>query len=357
MRPDELKSKIVSLVNAGTPIHLRSQPGQAKSDTVNSLPSVLEEATGDKWGIITVHLALMDAPDIKGFLVPQKTDEGPISTYTKPDLVHQVESMLHNGKDRVMVFFDERGQSDALVQKAVAPILLDNRIGDYHFPEGTYFISASNRVADKAGVTKELTHLTNREIQLDFNIQIEDWVKWARSKKVHEMLLGFAMFKPGVIIQDKVPAVTGPYCTPRSYAAACRYLGGIAGDTGVIPTDELTQEIVAGSIGAAASSEMFAFLATREHLPDWQDILDDPMKAKVPPKNRIDAMFAVASMVISRTTADSVEPAIEYVTRLNLELQTSVIKQLVESLGSVAMNCTHVQKFIKENQALILGSV
>lgn len=357
MRPNELENRIVDIVNAGTPIHLRSGPGQGKSDTVQRLPEVLTAATGDKWALITYHLSLVDAPDIKGFLVPQKTDAGPISVYTKPDLITQVEKKLAEGIDRVIVFFDERGQSDPLVQKAVAPIILDNRIGDFFFPKGTFFISASNRVADKAGVSKELTHLTNREISLDFKVTIADWVAWAKQHGVHEMLLGYAMFKPGSIIQDKPPAVPGPYCTPRSYAAACNYLQQVVDAAGVIPIDELTQEIVAGAIGNAASQEMFAFLATREHLPEWEDVLADPLTAKIPPAARLDAVYAVSSMVISRADDTNVEVCAQYIGRLNLEMQTMIVKQLVQALGGAALNSPTIGKFVSQHRALILDSL
>jgi len=328
------------------------------SDTVNRFPELLSKATGEVWDIVTVHLALVDAPDILGFLIPQKTDEGPVAAYTKPRLISQVEEKIKAGADRVIVFFDERAQADPLVQKAVAPILLDHRIGDFFFPEGTYFISASNRVADKAGVSKELTHLTNREIQLDFEIQITDYVTWGREHDMHEMLLGFCMFKPGAVIQDKVPAVPGPYCTPRSYAAAGKFLNGIMDDSGIIPVSEAVQEIVAGTIGRGASAELFAFLATKEHLPDWDDVLADPDTAKIPPASRLDAAYAASSMVIARATPETLEQAAKYTSRLNIEMQTMIIKQLVQSLGAgVALNSPTINKFISQHRSLILDSI
>jgi MoxR-like ATPase len=317
-------------------------PGVGKTDTGRELPDILASHYGEEFGFVIQEATAQDGPDVLGFLVPVKdpqTGEA-IARYTKPDLIRKIEATgLPNG----IVFIDEIGQADNLVQKAYASLFLEGRLGEYTIPEGWFVIGASNRVEDRAGAVKPLSHFVNRQCRVDIDANIEDWLMWARQHKLHHMMTGFASFRPGVVMTAEVPAKPGAYCTPRSFTAAARFMSHLVTDVDEeLPNDIVTQQMVAGYIGEAASAELFSFLKTNEFLPTWKEILANPETAKVPPHDRLDAAYAAASLVTQQADGNTLEPAFLYATRLPVEMQTSVARTLA---------------FVAQHRALILNSI
>lgn len=356
MRLSEITKMIVPLYETHTPITLVGAPGIGKSDTVHQLPEILAEHYGEPFGHVTVEASCLDAPDVIGFLIPTKGENGEaLARYTKPDIIRQIEKTKCA---RGVLFVDEIGHADALVQKAMAPVFIGGKLGEYYIPEGWYIVSATNRIEDKAGVNKELSHFTNRQCRLEIESNIEDWMAWARNNKVHHMAMAFAQFRPGVVMADAVPAKPGPYCTPRSFTKAAAFLNNLLDDSeDEIPATNTVQSIVAGFIGAAASAEFFAFLKTREFLPTWDEILKDPKKAKAPPDDRLDAAYAAAGLITSKADNKTVDIAFTYATRLPIELQTSICRTLVQTMGGSALNAPAINKFVSQHKALILNSI
>ncbi len=360
MRLNQLTSAIPSLYATGTPVTLVGPPGIGKTDFVRTLPALLSAHTGHEFGLVVREATGMDAPDVLGILVPQKREDGvAVSCYTMPDIMRAVEA---TGLEHGVLFIDEVGQGDALVQKALASLFNEGRIGDYTLPTGWYVMGATNRVEDRAGVARELMHFINRQCRIDIEPDIQGWLRWARDTDIHHMLMAFANFRPGVVISDKVPAKPGPYCTPRSFTAAARFLvkaghaQGLRGDN-TLPDDEVTQGVVAGYIGQGASAELFGFLRVEQHLPQWADIVSNPMEAKLPPVDRFDAAYAASSLVIARGDADTLDAGFTYCQRLPVELQTMVVRGLVDALGGDALASPAVTEFIAEHTALVSDSL
>jgi hypothetical protein len=359
MRLSQFLKVIWPLYKTGTPVTLVGAPGIGKSDTVHLLPEILSSHTGHEFGHVTIEASTLDAPDVIGFLVPTKSADGSaVARYTKPDVIRQIDA---TGLDHGVLFVDEIGQADALVQKALAPLFIEGKLGEYRIPQGWYVVSATNRIEDKAGVNKELTHFTNRQCRIDIESNIDDWIVWARQHGIHHMMMAFASFRPGIVMSDAVPTKPGPYCTPRSFTAASRFLQEMASEDGVagseLPADILAQNVVAGYIGESTSAELFSFLKVHELLPTWDEIMKDPMKAKAPPEDRLDAAYAAAGLISSKATGDTIDKAFTYAKRLPLELQTSIARTLVQGLGGSALNSPAIAAFISEHRTLITNSI
>jgi hypothetical protein len=309
-----------------------------------------------EFGHITVEASTLDAPDVIGFLVPTKSETGEaVARYTKPDIIRQIQA---TGLEHGVLFIDEIGQADNLVQKSLAPLFIEGKLGEYRIPEGWYVVSATNRLEDKAGVNRELTHFTNRQCRIEIDSNIDDWMVWAREHEVHHMMMAFANFRPGVVMIDKVPSKAGPYCTPRSFTAAAKYLAELLDDDeDEIPADSISQSIVSGYIGEGAGAELFAFLKVHNLLPTWKEIIANPDKAKAPPKDRLDAAYAAAGLIAAKADPTTVDKGFQYATRLPIELQTSIAKTLVTTMGGAALNSPAIAKFVSEHKALILTSI
>lgn len=353
-----LKSTIPLYENRAA-IHYKSPPGVGKSDTVKQQHELLEKTYGEEFGLTTVYLTSYDAPDIRGFAVPHKNPDGSaVTVFTKSPILTAIEA---TGLQRGILYLDERDQSDAIVQKAIAPTVYDRTIGDGKLPDGWWVISSSNRMSDRAGVVRPPMHLINREVILDIDFDVDGWAAWATNHGVHPMMVAFGRSRPGQLSVDELPRDPVQFCSPRSATRAGHYLAQIAGvnadgDPNMhLPDDDTTQQIIQGYVGKAAAAEMFGFFKVANELPDKNEILNSPQTAKLP--DRMDAQYAAMQMCIHHADADTVNPLFEYITRLSLELQTSAAKTLIEKSEGVLLNSEALTKFIRENRALVINTM
>ena len=172
------------------------------------------------------------------------------------------------------------------------------------------------------------------------------------------MYITFAERRPDVVFSnDPVKDVNKPRCTSRSLTEAGKYHTMGLGDTMALPSDAVTQAIVAGHVGDAAAAQMFAFFKVADELPEIAEMESTPMLAKVPSAERIDAHFAAAQMVVYHANKDNVDNLFTYATRLNKELQTTIAKQLLAKGGGSLLNSKVLGKWIVENPALITNSL
>ncbi len=86
-------------------------------------------------------------------------------------------------------------------------------------------------------------------------------------------------------------------------------------------------------------------------------MLNNPEKVKLPPGDRIDAQYAVASMCTHYADAKNVDKLWVVIERLVKELQTSAALTMIEKSGGVLMNSKSLGDWITQNRALIVGSL
>lgn len=359
---------LVALYKSKTTLELIGPPGIGKSSVIRQFPSILSEALGIEMPPISpkpewrteILLPSVDAPDVRGFMVPTKDEGGRmVARYTRPALIpsHEVLAKYEHG----IQFYDESNQADPIVTKGMAPMYLEQTLGEYSLPEGWWVVTASNRMSDRAGVVKEPMHVVNRKRKIYIQPDIVGLLEWMRDNGVHPMGIAFAKANPGVIFTEAVPADPRPFCTPRSFVSAMRFIQEVAGDSMVLPTDHVTQECVEGDIGSAAST-FFGYIKVAEHLPTIDEILKAPDRAKLPPNGRLDAAFAAREMCIHHVTSETVDPIWTYVMRLPRELQVSTAKILLDTKNSkgravgTLLNSKNFSKWVADNRALIVAT-
>jgi energy-coupling factor transporter ATP-binding protein EcfA2 len=361
MRILDMLKMVPHWYEAGTSIHLIGPPGCGKSDVTQLFPEILSKKYKEKFGYFEVLVPGIDAPDVRGFLVPTKDPKTGQATsfFTRPPILPSEEYLKEH--PRGILVLDERNAGDLLTQKALAPLVLWKRLGEYSLPPGWLIISCSNRIADRAGVIKPPTHLVNRECTIPLTPDVTSWAVWAEQRGMHPMGVAFAKKFPGVVFTDAVPKDDGPFCTPRSFTAALTMLTNMAGKDAKgnfnmeLPNDTLTQESVAGNVGAGSSAQMFAFFKLHDQLPDLEDIEKDPSKAKCP--QSLDAAYAAAQLCIHYAKSSNVDKLWEYCERLPKEIQTSTAKSLIHSSGGVLLNSKRLSKWIAANRALVVATM
>lgn len=361
MRLLDLTKNAPVLYKSGTAIHLVGPPGVGKSDCIkNEFRMALENAhNGEAFGFHDVLLPTVDAPDLRGFLLPTKDKDGHPSSFFTRSAVLPTKEYLQEFPRGIMVM-DERSSADLLTQKASAPAVLWKRFGEEYLPEGWLIMSASNRVEDRAGVIKPPTHLVNRERTIPIEGDVLSWAIWAEDHGVHPMLIAFAKKMPGVVFSETVPKTDGAFCTPRSYVAAANLLSIVAGKDADgnpnmdIPQSGIVSEMVAGDIGAGACAQLMSFLKVADQLPTIQEILADPAKAACP--TDLSAAYAAAQMILHYGKPDTIDKLWTYTERLPKEMQTTTAKQLVAKGAGALLNSKALSVWISKNRALINAS-
>ena len=360
MKLKDLANEFVNLYKAGVTIHLVGAPGIGKSEINRDSVDMISDKIGHKLGYVEVLCTAIDAPDVLGFLVPSKREDGqPVSTYTMPNIIAKVQA---TGLSHGIINLEEFAQADQLTQKALAQLINDHGIGEHKLPEGWFITMSSNRAKDKSGANKMLAHIMNRVVTLEIESDLDSFMEWYERNMKHPMGGAFARARPGVIFTNEVPQHEKPYATPRSFVRAMDYLAMLAGDEpdGTpkmnLPSTPVAQEVVAGLVGDGAAAELFAFLKVANELPTLQEILDDPENAKLPDEARLDAQYAAMQLLIHHVDNNNVDKLFAYGRRLNLELQVSMVRSFISKTGGACMNSTYLSEFIAENRDLIIGS-
>lgn len=360
MKLNELVKSAGALYKSGTALHLIGPPGVGKSDVIrHELRTALSDMYNEEFGFHDILLPTIDAPDIRGFLVPTKDAQGVATSFFTRSAVLPSRAYLAQHPRGIMLL-DERNAADMLTQKAVAPAVLDKRFGEEQLPAGWWVISASNRVEDKSGVIKPPRHLVNRERTIPIDPSVDAWATWAEEKGLHPMLVAFAKRNPGVVFSNSVPAADGPFCTPRSFVSAARLLTEVAGvdvdgnPNMDIQVNDVIQQAVAGDVGDGASAQLFGFLKIADQLPTIQEIEADPKKAKCP--TDLSAAYAAAQICLHYADAKRIDKLWAYCERLPKELQVSAAKSLIDKGGGTLLNSQALNKWITQNKALINAS-
>jgi len=135
------------------------------------------------------------------------------------------------------------------------------------------------------------------------------------------------------------------------------FLGRLAGTSMTLPDDGVTQELVMGDVGKGAAAEMFSFFKTVNKIPTIDEIKKNPMKAKLPKPEELDAQYAVMQMIVHNADAKNIDTLFTYIQRLNLELQTSAAKSLIEKTGGALLNSKAITDFISKNRTLIVNTL
>jgi hypothetical protein len=356
----DLVKQAGNLYDSGTALHLIGPPGIGKSDVVkNEFKAAIEAHLGHPIGYCCLIVPTIEAPDLRGFLIPTKDAQGrPTSFFTRPAVMPS-EDYLKEFPCGIMML-DECNQADQLTQKALAPVKLEKRFGEYVLPKGYLVVSASNRQEDGSGVGKALKHLVNRERTLEIQPSILSWALWAEARNVHPMLIAFAKAFPGVVFSDKVPKEDGPYCTPRSFMSAAKLIGMVAGvdsngDPNMkIPNDGLMMQLVAGDIGGKRAAELFAYLKVADDLPTIEEILANPQTCKCP--KELSAAYAAVQMCVHFAKPDNIDKLWTFAERMPKELQVSTCRSLVDRGGGALLNSTALNKWIMANKTLINAS-
>lgn len=324
MKLEEFQTQMTGLYEEGICAYLKSPPGIGKTDTIVAAPKLIGERLGKNLGMVLLSGPLLTPADTVGYLVPKHHPDGRVeSLYSEPFWWRTSEGKRLEEYDGGIIFMDEADKADVDVKKVIGEAALSRRLGPHRIPEGWVVWMAGNTAEHRSGSTKELDHLINRRAEIDIVFDLAGWLNWASTHGVSPVGMACAEQNPQILMNEKMPEKQGPWCTPRSFARADRYLQRIA-DGGDMPNDPVTCEVVNGMIGAGATTTLMNFVKLQREMPRYDAIVAAPSKAKVPTKP--DAQMLVAYQLASQVSHKDVPQVVEYVERMPKEFAVTFAK-------------------------------
>jgi len=203
-----------------------------------------------------IRLLLCDPVDLRGLPAIQADR----AIWLPPTFLPKEDRDMRKG----VVFLDEIPSAPPMVQTAAHSLVLDRRVGEYKVLDGWFILGAGNRRTDKALVYEMLDPLRTRFVEVELEIDQEEWKDWAYANSIRHEVISFLNFRPSMLLD--LDATSKAKATPRTWAMVSSLLN--AGFT-----DELLRELVKGTVGEGAAAEFYGFLMLFTKIPNPDDIL------------------------------------------------------------------------------------
>ncbi len=192
------------------------------------------------------------------------------------------------------LFLDELNACSQEVQKAFYSLILDRRIGEFQLPAGTIVIGAGNRAED-AAITRPLSSaLINRLVHVQLRASSRDWLEWAGSAGIHELVLSYIQNRSDHL-WSKPPKHEEPFSTPRAWEMLSRSLVAWGSQ---ITLDEI-KVLASGLLTPAHAQQFVAFARLRERQHDLGAILRGDRGWPEKPEER-DILYFLAQQLRDR---------------------------------------------------------
>lgn len=312
MRPTALKTTLASCVALRRPVLIEGPPGGGKTQIANQVAAEM--------GLPLIHLhAPTMQPEDLGLpaICGANRDR---HQFTYPDWFPEMHR--DDVPDRGIILIDEMAQGDNSIQKTQANMIQQGELHGHFIKPGWTFLATGNRVKDRAGANRILSHLRARVTTISLDANLDDWCSWALEdrgdgeSRVDPTVISFLRFKSGLLMADPDPNVE---ITPNPRA----WVEGVSNLLGKVP-HEAELEVFSGAVGEGAAAEFMAFAKVARSMPNPDTILLHPDKHEVPSESNI--LYALSGAMSHRAREDNFDRIMTYVNRMPPEFGVMVVR-------------------------------
>ena len=182
MKSSSISVALPSLMEARQPVFIWGGPGIGKSALVRQVAAQAGLPLRD------IRALLLDPVDLRG--LPFLGSDGR-AKWAAPECLPQDGCGI--------LFLDELNAAPAMVQAACYQLVLDRKLGEYSLPDGWAIVAAGNREGDRGATTRMPAPLRNRFVHLDFELDLEEWSRWAVAAGIRPEVIAFLRFRPELL--------------------------------------------------------------------------------------------------------------------------------------------------------------
>lgn len=286
------------------PAYISGPPGVGKTQTTHQI------ATDEGVGYVSLHAPLMLNED---FGMPTFRDDGEID-FATPGRKFPFEDSEHFPETGILAV-EEVAQADNTQQKIWANIFQERELHGRKLKPGWYIVATGNRMQDRAGANRILSHFNDRFTSYDFEPNLDDWANWALTHDVAPEVVSFCRWRPDLLSkfdpnQDKCP-------TPRAWAE------GVSPTLQLMPP-EAQYDTIKGDVGEGAAAEFKGFLDTYRALPNIDMVLAAPDTHPVP--DQVHVCYALSGALAHRAAPDTIGGILKFATRMEPEFSVLVVR-------------------------------
>jgi len=332
-----------------------SNPGQGKTSMVQQY----KEKQGPDYGLFEMNCSLANLPDYMGwFYKCEETytdfDGKPVTIqngkYTFPYFLFdkQTKRPIFQFK-RGVLCFEEYGQSDLDLKKALGQSTLERRIGQFQLPEGIDIVMLSNYGGGRDGVGRDFDFMINRRGELHMKQDIDSSLVYMHGKEFLNMTMAFASIPQHKVYDAEVPKDQGPFLTPRSLEGLDKFMKVVL-DSKASLDDPLVRVAASGIVGSGAAHQYIAFAALRDKIPSISAIIKDPDGTPVPTQAD-QRMFLVFNMA-DKAEKSNIKPLVRYMNRLPSDMSVAFYRNALMRDKSL-MSCHEFGDWAVANKSLL----
>jgi hypothetical protein len=317
MNCKQAKETIAACIRAKLVPFLRGSPGVGKSSIISEI------AKDNNLKFIDFRLSQADPVDLNGFpTINQATqtasyvpmDIFPIENTPLPD-IYDPQGKVIGQYAGWLLFLDEFNSASLAVQKATYKLVLDRMVGMHNLHKRVVMVCAGNLESDNAITSKLSTAMQSRLVHLELHTDPKEWTAWAGTAQIDHRITSFINFKPDALNMfeqlNKKNAIENTFPCQRTWEFVHRLIKNIP-----LLTNAHT-ELLGGAISKGMATEFIGFTKVFQDLPTIQDILNNPLTAKVP--TDIGTVYAVTGLLASNADSINGKAILSYASRLPTE--------------------------------------
>ena len=348
MKPSQVKQVIEAAIKdysfskkSAPPIFMEGPPGVGKSAVAREVDDEMDARLGGTpekrvFGWLDTRASQHDPTDFRG--IPAVID-GKAVWLPPADIPFEGNTAI---PEKGTWFLDEVTSAPPLVQAVLYQAILDHKIGEHVLKKGWYIMAAGNRIEDRAVTYRMSSALANRFSHINFEVNLDDWIEWAKKAQVNPNIIMFIRFKSDLLFNFNTESSEKAFCSPRTWDFASRHIN-------IIPT-KLLPEVLSGTIGKGATAEFMAFLKLQTELPDPETIFKGD---NFVPK-RLDLTYALVGALATRAQGQKMyERMLQYSKHLDTEFAVLLITMLAQKDESSMALAPSFEKWAISNSDII----
>jgi hypothetical protein len=353
MNCTQAKENITACIQAKLVPFLRGSPGVGKSSIVSDI------AKDFNLKFIDFRLSQADPVDLNGFptidpvtktasyvpmdVFPIESTKLPIKTPEEKDAAGNVITPA-TYYDGWLLFLDEFNSASLAVQKATYKVVLDRMIGQHKIHDRVAMVCAGNLETDNAITSKLSTAMQSRLIHFELHTDAKEWVQWAASANIDVRITSYINFKPEALNMfaalNKSQSIENTFPCQRTWEFVHRLIKKIP------VLNNSHGELLSGAIGSGTAHEFIGFTKIFQDLPSIDDIIKNPMHAKVP--TEASSRYAVTGLLSHHATDANGSQILAYASRLPTEFTVLTLQDALRRNPSF-INSKAVSEWVAQN--------
>lgn len=322
LTPKEGAALIVDSYNAGTykrTLLFKGSPGIGKTSLARAAVEELRK-TYPNFGYVEIN-PTMPADEVGG--IPdliRKEGQATVTDYALPAW------WPTDPESRGIICLDDALQGDRMMQQTLANLIHARNLRGHKLPDGWMIIATGNRMEDKAGVTRTLTHFADRMCHINIEADPDAWIEdFAMVRGISDKVIGYIMYDKSKL--DAFDPDVEKCPTPRTWEAVSGWVNYL--DTLNTPAMEkkrnkFAQSVLSGELGIGEATKFWAFCNLFGKLPDIDQLLKDPDNATT--NFSLDVQYALIVAIANRLDDKNFGNALKYIDRIGPDFTTLAVK-------------------------------